>query len=215
MTIIRGRYGTACCPGSGDGGGAMKYFNYDSYCGIYCGACDIMQAYQTGRTTRFTSFLKESTVKAIHRAMGLKYDDSRPFELSCQGCKTGSLFVNCSVCEIRKCAIERNIDHCVDCGDYPCPLFSEWQKMGLFLPHLKEAPGSLDAIQSRGVNRWLSEQEKRWKCPDCGTGFSWYSSKCAHCGRGLKGHAFRFGILKAGLMKLALNLSSLMPGKRK
>lgn len=186
----------------------MKYFNYDSYCGIYCGACDIMVAYQTGRRTAFASFWKESTVKAIQQTLGLRYDDSRPFELACNGCKTDSLFVNCRICKIRTCAAGKRLDHCADCGDYPCGLFSEWLKMKLFLPHLKQVPGNMEYIKKHGVNRWLSEQEKKWKCPVCQTGFAWYSSTCENCGHDLKRYTSRFNIIRSGLMKMALNISS-------
>ncbi len=193
----------------------MKYFNYDSYCGIYCGACDIMMAYQTGRKTAFASFWKESTVKKIQRAMGIAYDETSPFELACHGCKSDSLFVNCRVCKIRTCAMEKKVDHCVDCGEYPCGLFTEWQKVKLLLPHLKQVPDNLESIKKEGVNRWLSEQEKRWKCPECRTGFSWYSAKCHNCGHDLKRYTSRFSILRSGFMKLAFNLSMLLHGKNK
>ncbi|MBP7735373.1 MAG: DUF3795 domain-containing protein [Spirochaetes bacterium] len=192
----------------------MKYFNYDSYCGIYCGACDIMHAYQTGHNTAFASFWNESAVKAIHKAVGIPYDDSKPFELACHGCKSDSLFVNCRVCKIRTCAIEKKMDHCIDCGDYPCKLFSDWQKMKALLPHLEQVPVNLESIKKNGVNRWLSEQDQYWKCPECHTGFAWYSSTCANCGHDLKKSAWRFNFIRSGLMKLGLRLSSLMPGKK-
>ncbi|HOT45068.1 MAG TPA: hypothetical protein PLM53_12835 [Spirochaetota bacterium] len=66
-----------------------------------------------------------------------------------------------------------------------------------------------------GVSRRLSEQEKRLQRPEYGTGFSWHSSRCAACGHDLKGHAFRFSVLKTGFIKLALNLPMLLPGKGK
>ncbi|HUW63318.1 MAG TPA: hypothetical protein VMW83_01260 [Spirochaetia bacterium] len=47
----------------------MPNFNYDSYCGPYCGSCSIMVAYQTGQKDKFASFL--------HDELG--------FELKCRG----------------------------------------------------------------------------------------------------------------------------------
>jgi hypothetical protein len=188
----------------------MNYFNYDSYCGIYCGACDIMKAYQTGRKTAFASFWKESTVKAIQRSLGIEYDETKPLELACHGCKSGSLFTNCRICKIRTCAMEKKVDHCVDCGDYPCAMFSEWLKMKVLLPHLKQVPGNLESIKKTGVNRWLTEQEKKWECPECRTGFAWYSSKCGNCGHDLKQYTSRFNIVRSGLMRLCLQVSSFM-----
>jgi hypothetical protein len=40
-------------------------FNYDSYCGIYCGACDIMMTYKTGRKHKLATFWDESTVRTF------------------------------------------------------------------------------------------------------------------------------------------------------
>lgn len=193
----------------------MKHVNYDSYCGIYCGACDIMMAYQTGQKTAFASFWKESTVKAIHKSLGIPYDDTKSFNLECHGCKTESLFVNCQCCKIRSCAIGRKVDHCGDCGDYPCVLFSEWLKMQLFLPHLKQVPVNLERIKTTGVNRWLSEEGEKWKCPGCRAGFAWYSSKCGACGHDLTPYTSRFNLLRSLVMKIGLGVSSLLHGKVK
>jgi len=39
----------------------------------------------------------------------------------CDGCKGGvRLFSGCKDCEVRNCAIERNVETCGDCDDYPC-----------------------------------------------------------------------------------------------
>ena len=81
----------------------MDSFNYDCYCGIYCGACDILMTYKTGYKHRPASFWNESTVKTLHNKLGLYYDKNRPFTTKCNGCKSDTLFVNCAVCEIRKC----------------------------------------------------------------------------------------------------------------
>lgn len=60
----------------------MDSFNYDSYCGIYCGACDIMMTYKTGCQHRLASFWNESTVKTFHNKLGITYDPNKPFTVS-------------------------------------------------------------------------------------------------------------------------------------
>ncbi|HOC95488.1 MAG TPA: DUF3795 domain-containing protein [Candidatus Cloacimonadota bacterium] len=40
----------------------------------------------------------------------------------CGGCLGGGdLFHFCSVCAIRACALERNLQACAECADFPCP----------------------------------------------------------------------------------------------
>ncbi len=53
------------------------------------------------------------------------------------------------------------------------------------LPHLKIIPKNLTTIKTIGVDQWLKEQARIWKCPDCQTDFSLYTPKCKKCGRDL------------------------------
>jgi hypothetical protein len=48
--------------------------------------------------------------------------DLKPEEVNCHGCPGGSdvLFKHCKVCEIRKCAQERNSLNCAHCPDFAC-----------------------------------------------------------------------------------------------
>lgn len=162
--------------------------NFDSYCGIYCGACSIMVSYRTGIKDPLANFFNEENVRSFFAMQGNEYPEGEPFEHKCSGCKTDILFVNCRPCKIRPCAEAKNLQHCGECSDYPCQLFNfqfcnpDIQKN---LPHSKMAVINLDRIKETGVSRWLVEQEAVWRCPDCGTGFSWYASVCSHCGREL------------------------------
>jgi hypothetical protein len=149
----------------------VSAFNYDSYCGLYCGACSIIKAYQTGIRDKFASFFAEEA--------GL--------ELKCHGCKSDTVFVNCSNCKIRACAIDKGVERCLVCKDFPCNQFNAEELKNVLdsLPHLSAIQNNLAVIMSNGVDCWLAEQEKRWKCPDCQTDFSWYTDNCSKCGRDL------------------------------
>lgn len=48
--------------------------------------------------------------------------DIKPGDINCDGClsESGKLFSHCSVCKIRKCAIDRRIENCAHCGEFPC-----------------------------------------------------------------------------------------------
>jgi hypothetical protein len=149
----------------------MTGFNYDSYCGLYCGACSILKAYQTGIKDKFASFWAEEA----------------KMELTCHGCKSDTLFVNCSNCKIRACAIDKGVERCLVCQDFPCGQFdvAEFKNVLDSLPHLKTIQNNLEAIKEKGADGWLAQQDKRWKCPDCQTDFSWYADNCSKCGRDL------------------------------
>jgi len=186
----------------------MEDFNHDSYCGIYCGACNIMNSYKTGKKKPLALFWNEKTVKSLHKGLGLKYDDSKPFTHECHGCKSGQLFVNCSVCKKRECAISRNIAHCIDCSDYPCDEIRSMQKNAFVLPHVKDNHPNMASIKSVGVDQWLMDQQKRWKCPKCNTNFSWYSAKCDSCGTNLRKYTWRFSIIRSQLLRFGIYLAS-------
>ena len=91
----------------------------DSYCGIYCGACDIMMSYKTGRRTRLASLWNVPTVKKFQKKMGLDYDENRACSLECHGCKSGTLFVNCRACGIRICARKKMLSTVSTAGTIP------------------------------------------------------------------------------------------------
>jgi hypothetical protein len=189
-------------------------YNYDSYCGIYCGACDIHVAYVTGRKSRFASFFTKSTLKALISMRGIPFQPA-DLELKCHGCKTGTLFINCSDCPIRTCAIAKKVEHCIDCSDYPCKILGARKKMEGMLPHLTTNHENMVMIRKNGLDRWLAEQDEKWKCPECRTRFSWYAGRCASCGRDLRKQAFTLSRVKAAFLKSLIHLSSFAQIKSK
>lgn len=152
------------------GGGDMK-FNYDSYCGLYCGACSILKAYESGDKDEMASF----------------WNDEVGLELKCHGCKSDTVFYNCASCKIRNCATARKVERCMDCKHFPCNLMKAEELKVLLdkLPHLKTIANNLMIIKNNGVEKWLSEQKEQWKCPDCQTHFTWYATYCSKCGKNL------------------------------
>lgn len=184
----------------------MSDYNYDSYCGLYCGACDILMAYKTGNKTNFSCFWTEPRLKAYQKSQGNTCSKS-DLELKCHGCKSDTVFVNCRSCVIKNCAIEKNVEHCPQCKDYPCNFIADLKNGEKVLNHLKEKEDNLQKIKEIGVNNWLLEQEKRWKCPGCQTSFSWYSSVCSNCGEDLSKHAYKFNIINSLLFRLGIRFA--------
>lgn len=167
----------------------MSNFNYDSYCGLYCGACSIMMAYKTGVKDPFASYWTDDAIRNFHQQVyGKALDENEPIEIKCYGCKTDVLYVNCRPCKIRNCAIDRKMEHCIDCGDYPCKFFEEVfmnEEAQKQVPHLKTAGKNLTVIRNVGTKQWLEEQARIWRCPECQTESSWYTTNCTKCGKDL------------------------------
>ncbi len=157
----------------------MSDFNYDSYCGLYCGACSIIKAYQSGIKDPFACF----------------WSDEAGAELKCHGCKTDQVFQGaaefggCAKCAIRACAKEKGVERCLSCPDFPCQNFNPDTDMAKYLidklPHMSMIATNLQTILCEGVNNWLKQQEAQWKCPDCQTDYTWYATNCSNCGKEL------------------------------
>jgi len=153
---------------------------YDSYCGIYCGACEVMNA-------------KSDEEKA--RVMNL-YDNQpgwphpTPEQIHCSGCKTDDVFVNCSKCPFRSCAKSKEVEFCIECDEFPCEPYNQLETAAGQMPllmHLKANTRNQEYIKANGVDKWLADQETKWKCPSCGVSFSWYAEECTSCKYSLKG----------------------------
>jgi hypothetical protein len=149
-------------------------------CGLYCGACYHYRAsFQDGK------HLLDPTFRG-----------SRPLNgYACRGCRSDKLYIHagCANCQIRACAESRGIRHCGECDQFDlsclaCDRLKAFQNDGRVhhLPIVQQ----LDDVNRRGVGQWLAEQRARWIC-DCGQPFTWYESKCQHCGKRLASFADR------------------------
>jgi hypothetical protein len=128
---------------------------YDSYCGLFCGACGTLVATEKGGAD----------------ARGEK----------CRGCKSDLLARGClEKCLMRPCAIARGVDSCGDCAEFPCAVLLAFEQDGV--PHHRGVTKSLRDRKAMGVTRWLEAQHKAWSCPACGTRFHWKQKTCESCG---------------------------------
>lgn len=186
----------------------MSDHNYDSYCGIYCGACDIHRVGKTGQKTRLSEFWSVPLLKTFLRSQKVDYQDSRTLQLQCEGCKSDNVFINCKICKLRACAMDKKVEHCIDCSAYSCAMLVDRKKIEGLLPHLKCTHANMETIRKNGVDQWLSAQELLWQCPDCRTSFAWYSTKCGACGRDLRKSTFKFTFIQSAILKFGIRLAS-------
>ena len=90
-----------------------------AYCGLRCDTCPIhLATIEKDEERKFE--MRVSIVEQINRQYN---KDLMPEDISdCDGCKAkgGRLFTGCLGCEIRNCALQRNIESCAYCDEFGC-----------------------------------------------------------------------------------------------
>jgi hypothetical protein len=158
----------------------MSTLRLDAYCGLYCGACEVINARTDHDKARVIEMF-EAGVPNWHAS---------PDDLHCSGCKTDDVFINCGKCPIRPCAKDKGVEFCVECGEFPCQIYGFLMSAADNIPclkHLRAIVMNQEFIREKGVEPWLKSQKAKWECPDCGAPFAWYTKQCARCGRNLVG----------------------------
>ncbi len=84
-----------------------------AYCGLDCSGCDVYQA-----TKLDSEDLRQQYAAKVFEQFKIEV---QPSTVNCHGCrdarpKTGF----CAYCEVRKCAIDRELENCASCPDYGC-----------------------------------------------------------------------------------------------
>lgn len=103
--------------------------NMISYCGIDCKKCEALIATRTNDNS-----LRAKVADEISVFTGIK---CTPEEINCAGCRSdGEKSPYCQrICKVRKCAMKKNVVHCGQCKEYPCPKLN---KTFSFAPEAKE-----------------------------------------------------------------------------
>jgi hypothetical protein len=90
-----------------------------SYCGLACDSCPIHLA----TLEKDLSHQSEMRVLIANQLSKIYGSTPKPEIISdCDGCKVnnGKLFTGCAECEIRKCAVMKNLENCAYCTDFAC-----------------------------------------------------------------------------------------------
>ena len=136
-----------------------------TYCGVYCDACSWKRARVENDERHLSP--RGKTLGSIQKQ----------YWLSCPGCRVGT---HRSDCEFRICAESRNLEHCVNCDEFPCKRHKNFNEDGV--QHHANSLSSLNVLKNEGEEAWLEMQEKKWTC-SCGTKLSWYLKSCLKCGK--------------------------------
>ena len=138
-----------------------------AYCGIYCSECSFKVAYETQNIEHLFSMPEKYE----------KFKKTALEDCKCLGCKQENI---CGDCEIKDCAISKNLEHCGECLDFPCKLVTNFANDGM--PHHKSAFENLEYIRNNGMKEFLNKMNEYIYC-DCGAKLSWYLTKCLNCGK--------------------------------
>jgi hypothetical protein len=141
-------------------------FSIDTYRGLYCGACGVINAVEKGTLDAFA----------------LKWDSTSE-KMECHGCKSDHVAEFCNNCKIRNCAIEKGVDFCIECRDFPCETMQAFFENNSAHPKIHFS--NLERIKEAGLDVWLTEQKARWSCKACGTKFHFDETTCTQCGEKL------------------------------
>jgi hypothetical protein len=136
---------------------------YDSYCGLFCGACENLLVSEKGEVEKAA---KEWNVE--------------PEDINCFGCKSEKNAICCIDCDFKKCCESKNIDFCFQCKNFPCLKLIEFKNDKY--PHHSIVLKNLASLNEKGLKEWLIIQKNRWSCSKCGIRFTWYDEQCKKCG---------------------------------
>jgi hypothetical protein len=133
-------------------------------CGLYCGACTFYIGSQ----------------EDPERLAALAARHGKPIQdLYCDGCMGERRTYYCETCTLTRCAQNRGVDFCSQCGDYPCGELIAFESK---YPHRIGLRTSLEMIRDRGWEAWEAEMKALYACPACGTTNSAYDLSCRTCG---------------------------------
>lgn len=107
-----------------------------AHCGIICSDCPTFIA---------TKNDDDAERRRVAELWTKQYDkEYKKEDINCDGCLTVGprIFDYCKVCEIRKCAGERNVENCAHCEDYAC------EKLSKLFNEYKPAKEVLDEIRA-------------------------------------------------------------------
>lgn len=119
------------------------------YCGLDCERCPVFVA-----TAKNDDALRRETAEQWSKLYGEYLADHlgrREFkleEMNCSGCRSANLFVGCSICPIRACAMKRGLSSCAHCNEYQaCEALN-----GFYSVH-SDARAALDELRAASQTR--------------------------------------------------------------
>ena len=137
-------------------------------CGLYCGVCRIYLAHKNNNL----EFKKE--ILPTLNSFGVNSVD----DIACTGCLSdGIVFHFCQTCPIKECIKVKGIEGCYQCNEFPCRTITDWPDPSDKKVMLRAIP----AWRNLGTEKWVEEEERRYKCPKCGNQLFHGVKQCNKC----------------------------------
>jgi len=138
-------------------------------CGLYCGVCAVYIAHRD-KNLKF----KQSIVKVYHPFT------KTPEDIKCKGCLSQDkeeIFAFCQQCGIRECVLEKGIEGCHQCEEFPC-----WRIKKFPMPVGKKViMRAIPFWREHGTEKYVEEELKRYVCPECGNPLFRGAKHCNKC----------------------------------
>ncbi len=140
-------------------------------CGFYCGSCPIHIAYRKG--IDFQRKLASALSQHIKKPVQVT-------DIQCPGCRQAATDKDSwgFKCKIRNCVLDREIDNCSECKDFPCE-----QLLALSDTYDDIPITQLQEYNELGLDKWLELMEVRWKCQKCTGAIEASTKKCGTCNK--------------------------------
>jgi hypothetical protein len=90
----------------------------------------------------------------------------------------------CKTCSVVTC-MKRSDDLCFDCPDLPCRRIKQLDKRYSSKYHMSMMD-NLSFIRENGLEAFLQNERKRWKCRECGHLVSVHRDHCVNCGKEIR-----------------------------
>jgi hypothetical protein len=116
---------------------------------------------------------------ANYLAMKLDLRKTGIQKMYCAGCRPRGK--NCAFMK-RSCELigEGKIQFCHECINFPCDRLKRLDKRYRTKYHMSMIE-NLTYIKEQGMEKFLKEQEARWRCPDCGGVICCHNGICYGC----------------------------------
>ena len=106
-------------------------------CGLDCASCEAYRLTQANDTAGLEALAAKWRVEFNSPEITVQ-------SVTCDGClaASGRLGGYCGMCGVRKCAVERSLTTCAECGDYAC------EKLQAFWKNAPQARDNLELLRA-------------------------------------------------------------------
>jgi hypothetical protein len=151
--------------------------NFLSPCGLYCGVCAVYIA-DRDNNEKFKERLVNLYQGGVPGKGSIKDGDKLTTDMiQCQGCLSEAPFMYCQECEIKDCTQEKGYAGCQECDEFPCQYIEDFSMTVGKKVILRCVP----YIREFGVEKWATDEEARYYCPECGNQVFRGVVRCNQC----------------------------------